>query len=73
MEFTALAFLIFLLRIFEVGMRVFSDGIEGEFRSSGGMGFVDFIYFMLSEEDKTTDTSLAYWYPKSLALDMFQV
>ena len=55
-----------------MGMRVFSDGIEGEFKSSG-MGFVDFIYFMLSEEDKTTDTSLAYWYPKSLALDMFQV
>ena len=54
--------LILLHRIFEVGMRVFSDGIEGEFKGSGGMGFVDFIYFMLSEEDKTTDTSLAYWY-----------
>lgn len=41
---------------------MFSDGIEGDFKGSGGMGFVDFIYFMLSEEDKTTDTSLAYWY-----------
>ena len=48
-------------RIFEVGIRVFSDGVEGNFSENGGMTFVDFIYFMLSEEDKTTDISLYYW------------
>ena len=28
----------------------------------GKMGYEDFVYFILSEEDKTTDASLAYWH-----------
>jgi serine/threonine-protein phosphatase 2A regulatory subunit B'' len=47
-------------RIFQVGVRVFSDGQEGGFVD--GMTYPDFIYFMLSEEDKTTDASLNYWF-----------
>jgi serine/threonine-protein phosphatase 2A regulatory subunit B'' len=28
----------------------------------GKMGYEDFVYFILSEEDKTTDASLKYWH-----------
>lgn len=40
---------------------MFSDGVEGDFRDIGGMNFIDFVFFMLSEEDKTSDTALNYW------------
>lgn len=43
----------FCFRIFQVGTRVFSDGQVGGFDTLG-MTYPDFIYFMLSEEDKTT-------------------
>ena len=64
-------------RIFQLGSRAFSDGINGGFAGTGtagsgsestgdgnalGMTFPDFIYFMLSEEDKTSENSLRYWY-----------
>lgn len=48
-------------RIFQVGVRVFTDGQIGGFED-GGMTYPDFIFFMLSEEDKTTDGSLQYWF-----------
>lgn len=28
----------------------------------GKMGYEDFVYFMLSEEDKSSEPSLEYWY-----------
>lgn len=73
-------------RIFQVGVRAFSDGLdEGFLRSprqgataslgstpsstarSGqssvhGMSIPDFIYFMLAEEDKTTKSSIKFWF-----------
>jgi hypothetical protein len=44
-----------------MGTRVFSDGEIGGFDVTG-MSYPDFIFFMLSEEDKTTECSLRYWY-----------
>ncbi len=44
-----------------MGVRVFSDGQVGSFEETG-MAYPDFIFFMLSEEDKTTDCSLSYWF-----------
>ena len=29
------------------------------------MGYEDFVWFILSEEDKTSETSLEYWYVAS--------
>lgn len=49
-------------RIFRVGQRAFSDGKEGDFDEIGGMSYPDFIYFMLSEEDKTSEQSIRYWF-----------
>lgn len=48
-------------RIFQVGPRVFADGIQGGMETTG-MTYPDFIYFMLSEEDKTSICSLRYWF-----------
>ena len=48
-------------RIFQVGQRVFSDGREGGFRRSG-MSYPDFVFLMLAEEDRTSVTSLKYWF-----------
>ena len=47
-------------RIFQVGTRVFSDGQVGGFASTG-MTYPDFIFFMLSEEDKSSESALKYW------------
>jgi Ca2+-binding EF-hand superfamily protein len=47
--------------VFQVGTRVFSDGEIGGFEGSG-MSYPDFIFFMLSEEDKTSECSLRYWF-----------
>ena len=47
-------------RIFQVGLRPFSDGREGGFGQTG-MSFPDFIFFMLAEEDKSSDAALRYW------------
>lgn len=49
-------------RIFQVGTRVFSDGQVGNFDSTGGMTYPDFIFFMLSEEDKSSEAALRYWF-----------
>jgi hypothetical protein len=49
-----------LRRIFQVGLRPFSDGREGGFGQTG-MSFPDFIFFMLAEEDKSSDAALRYW------------
>lgn len=57
-----LAYIWLSFRIFQVGFRAFSDGKEGGFEGTDGMTYPDFIYFMLSEEDKTTEISLRYWY-----------
>jgi len=46
--------------IFQVGTKVFTDGQIGGFEN--GLSYPDFIFFMLSEEDKTTECSLAYWF-----------
>jgi hypothetical protein len=38
-------------------------GAAGVGNSGGGsMSYEDFVYFILSEEDKTTDASLDYWF-----------
>lgn len=47
-------------RVFSVGYRVFSDGQWSGFTE--GMTYQDFIYFMLSEEDKTSPNALRYWF-----------
>lgn len=63
-------------RVFQLGARAFSDGIDGGFATAAavqgeeavanahvpGMTYPDFIYFMLSEEDKTSENSLRYWF-----------
>eukprot|EP00882_Tetradesmus_deserticola_P009920 GHRQ01010481.1.p1 GENE.GHRQ01010481.1~~GHRQ01010481.1.p1 ORF type:complete len:405 (+),score=200.32 GHRQ01010481.1:358-1572(+) len=43
-------------RIFEEAPRKFSSGVPGK------MGYEDFVWFILSEEDKTTDTAMEYWF-----------
>jgi serine/threonine-protein phosphatase 2A regulatory subunit B'' len=48
-------------RVFQEGRRAFSDGQRG-FADVPGMGFGDFCFFMLSEEDKTSEASLRYWF-----------
>eukprot|EP00602_Paraphysomonas_sp_CaronLab_P009085 CAMPEP_0185026688 /NCGR_PEP_ID=MMETSP1103-20130426/11010_1 /TAXON_ID=36769 /ORGANISM="Paraphysomonas bandaiensis, Strain Caron Lab Isolate" /LENGTH=626 /DNA_ID=CAMNT_0027560353 /DNA_START=56 /DNA_END=1936 /DNA_ORIENTATION=- len=48
-------------RVFQVGCRAFSDGKEGGY-NAGGMTYSDFVYFMLAEEDKTSEASLSYWF-----------
>lgn len=44
-----------------MGTRVFSDGLTGGFEQNG-MSYPDFIFFMLSEEDKSSESALKYWY-----------
>lgn len=48
-------------RVFSVGVRAFADGSEGSFRNTG-MAYADFVYFMLAEEDKGNEASIAYWF-----------
>ena len=56
-------------RVYQVGERAFSDGGRG-FRTrnpltskqSTGMSYADFVYFMMSDIDKTTTVSLKYWF-----------
>uniref|UniRef100_A0A061RTI5 Protein phosphatase 2 (Formerly 2A), regulatory subunit B n=1 Tax=Tetraselmis sp. GSL018 TaxID=582737 RepID=A0A061RTI5_9CHLO len=43
-------------RIFDQAPRQFTCETEGK------MGYEDFVWFILSEEDKTTDVSLEYWF-----------
>lgn len=43
-------------RIFEQAGRRFRCQVPGR------MGYEDFVWFLLSEEDKSTDTALAYWF-----------
>lgn len=49
-------------RIFSQVPRKFSSRIEGK------MGYEDFVYFMLAEEDKSSEPSLEYWF-KCIDLD----
>ena len=49
-------------RIFSQGPRKFASQVPGY------MGYEDFVWFVLSEEDKTTETSLHYWF-RCLDLD----
>lgn len=44
-------------RIFEQAPRRFSPDLP-----PGKMGYEDFVWFILSEEDKTSDTALEYWF-----------
>lgn len=55
-----LCHIVCVFRIFQVGARAFTDGKEGAFGASG-MTYSDFVYFMLAEEDKTSEASLSYW------------
>jgi len=48
-------------RIFQLGLGVF-DQDRGSRRPYIGMTFSDFIYFAISEEDKTTTQSITYWF-----------
>lgn len=43
-------------RIFSQAARPFASSIEGK------MSYEDFVWFILSEEDKTSDVSLDYWF-----------
>ena len=52
--------MVLLFRIFDVGPLAFSNGRRG-FRATG-MSYPDFIYFMLAEEDRSSEIALAYWY-----------
>ena len=63
-------------RIFEAGPRPFGNGISLGLNNSGGgggaaghapnprdhMAYEDFIYFMLSEEDKSNELAVRYWF-----------
>ncbi|KAF1001996.1 serine/threonine protein phosphatase 2A regulatory subunit B''beta-like [Apium graveolens] len=49
-------------RIFSQVPRKFTSKVEGK------MGYEDFVYFILSEEDKSSDPSLEYWF-KCIDLD----
>ncbi|XP_052886808.1 serine/threonine protein phosphatase 2A regulatory subunit B''alpha-like isoform X2 [Gossypium arboreum] len=49
-------------RIFSQAPRKFAGDVEGK------MGYEDFVYFMLSEEDKSSEPSLEYWF-KCIDLD----
>ncbi|XXG89668.1 hypothetical protein AAC387_Pa12g1618 [Persea americana] len=49
-------------RIFSQVPRKFTSKVEGK------MGYEDFVYFMLSEEDKSSEPSLEYWF-KCIDLD----
>ncbi|CAL5194580.1 unnamed protein product [Lathyrus oleraceus] len=49
-------------RIFSQVPRKFTSKVEGK------MGYEDFVYFILSEEDKTSEPSLEYWF-KCVDLD----
>nr|KJB10002.1 hypothetical protein B456_001G179600 [Gossypium raimondii] len=49
-------------RIFSQAPRKFTSEVEGK------MGYEDFVYFMLSEEDKSSQPSLEYWF-KCIDLD----
>ncbi|KAK9288332.1 hypothetical protein L1049_016783 [Liquidambar formosana] len=49
-------------RIFSQVPRKFNSKVEGK------MGYEDFVYFMLSEEDKSSEPSLEYWF-KCIDLD----
>eukprot|EP00889_Picochlorum_renovo_P007880 jgi/Picre1/34910/NNA_002376.t1 len=43
-------------RIFDGAARPLSSGVPNK------MGYEDFVWFILSEEDKTSDTALQYWF-----------
>ena len=49
-------------RLFEEAPRKLRSGVRGK------MNYEDFVWFILSEEDKTTDTGIEYWF-KCLDLD----
>lgn len=49
-------------RIFSQVPRKFTSTVEGK------MGYEDFVYFMMSEEDKSSEPSLEYWF-KCIDLD----
>ncbi|XP_047322351.1 probable serine/threonine protein phosphatase 2A regulatory subunit B''gamma [Impatiens glandulifera] len=49
-------------RIFSQVARKFSNKVEGK------MGYEDFVYFILSEEDKSSEISIEYWF-KCIDLD----
>ena len=48
-------------RIFDVAVRPFSDGCGQSPRDE--MRYADFVYFMLSEEDKGNAASIQFWFP----------
>ena len=49
-------FLFFVLQLSPQVPRKFTSKVEGK------MGYEDFVYFMLSEEDKSSVPGLEYWY-----------
>ncbi|XP_059109227.1 serine/threonine-protein phosphatase 2A regulatory subunit B'' subunit delta-like [Peromyscus eremicus] len=42
--------------------RIFSGAVTRARRRDGTIGYADFVWFLLSEEDKTTPTSIEYWF-----------
>lgn len=50
-------------RIYKVGQRACSDGKMGFHKKpDSGLGFMDFIYFFLSDIDKSSKVALKYWF-----------
>eukprot|EP00775_Hariotina_reticulata_P013808 gene13808-13929_t len=52
---------------YQIAPRKFSSGVSGK------MGYEDFVWFILSEEDKTTDTALEYWFRRHIIDWMYWV
>lgn len=55
-KMTFSTFWFFVLQLSSQVPRKFTSKIEGK------MGYEDFVYFMLSEEDKSSEPGLEYWY-----------
>lgn len=75
MCFTFLEILeVFYVAVLPVRSPVRNHGLEGQAprpfvtQTEGKMGYEDFVWFILSEEDKTNDVSLEYWF-KCVDLD----
>uniref|UniRef100_A0AAZ3PW36 EF-hand domain-containing protein n=1 Tax=Oncorhynchus tshawytscha TaxID=74940 RepID=A0AAZ3PW36_ONCTS len=42
--------------------RIFSGTVTRRLRKDGRLSYADFVWFLISEEDKKTDTSIEYWF-----------
>lgn len=52
---------LYQIELFEMWSNCFQIPRKFTCPSKGKMGYEDFVWFILSEEDKTTEPSLEYW------------